>query len=285
MNPCHSVAAYINIFVVKIKHWVSCALIPLKSSTTARCESHKAPAALIAIGLLFSFLYPSGCMATEVIVIVLKDGILFAADSLELSRGGSVEGSVCKIRQTGAVWWAVAGIAKDTDTSFYPATFFTAAINDRLNTRQILNRVSLKIKAPLQKEIPVIKKQFPDYYKRGSGMTLFAARMRGTLVDGSMKDLNIVGDKIVPGTTKTYFSTRQKPTVGGMFYVKIPEIDRYIETHPELHVIGPLDIIDRLMGVAITAHPDLVAPPVSILRITKDGPQWLRQNNCPNIQK
>jgi hypothetical protein len=55
-------------------------------------------------------------------------------------------------------------------------------------------------------------------------------------------------------------------------------ISTFLEAHPT-HIKDntATDIIDTLIGVEIENDPESVGPPIDILRLTEDGPSWIRR--------
>jgi hypothetical protein len=273
--------AYINAFVIRNKHRISGCFVALKNRTTTWRESHKTSAILLFICLLF----PATSMATEVIMIISRNLVVLAADSLQVRRGGKVE-TVCKIHQTGHFWWVAGGIASDEDTGFDVTEFFTAVAKEGLDTSHTLDAIGCRIKGSLQKELPVLKQQQPDFYKKvidtGEGpVVIFAARIAGNQFEAFMKGFKLINGKIVPQPSSTCPPNEPQCVLGA----KIPEVDRYIASHPDIWTTDTIEnVIDHLMNIAMAAEPKEVGPPVSILFILKNGPKWIRQNNCEAIK-
>ncbi|HEY6008685.1 MAG TPA: hypothetical protein VIU40_10220 [Geobacteraceae bacterium] len=54
-------------------------------------------------------------------------------------------------------------------------------------------------------------------------------------------------------------------------------IDAYLAKNPGFWMGGFAEGVRRLIEVEIAARPDVVGPPVTLLRITGDGARWLKE--------
>jgi hypothetical protein len=63
-------------------------------------------------------------------------------------------------------------------------------------------------------------------------------------------------------------------------------IDRFRGENPDSYAVGLVKAVRQLVQLEIDDRPDSVGPPIDVLRITKDGPEWIEhKKECPNIQK
>jgi hypothetical protein len=216
--------------------------------------------------------------ATEVIVILTKDGALLSADSLEIISGKSPV-QACKIHQTGCLLWIAAGSIGDTGTGFDVGDFFVQRAANKCDVRKNLNHLDSRLTTALQKEVPRIKQLQPEYYQKllrgGYILSLFAAGVRRGKVEAYEKDFSFVNGLVHP----TPATTCAPPC---LLITRTTEVLGYANSHP---VSGDaVSLTDKLMQIAQSADPDYVGPPTSILVLRNDGPRWIRQNNCPDIK-
>jgi hypothetical protein len=131
--------------------------------------------------------------ATEVIVILTKDGALLSADSLEVVSGKPPV-QACKIHQTGCLLWIAAGSVGDTGTGFDVSDFFVQRAANECDVRKNLNHLDSRLTTALQKEVPRIRQLQPEYYQKlirgGYILSLFAAGVRRGKVETYEKDFS-----------------------------------------------------------------------------------------------
>src|SRR5579871_4614677 len=97
--------------------------------------------------------------ATEILAILTADRAILAADSL-IANLGEAAAEKCKIRQTGNLFWAAAGLDADTFTGFGIDDFVHA--NSRVSdAAQFLDDIGDKVRGPLQTELSVLAAQQP----------------------------------------------------------------------------------------------------------------------------
>jgi len=255
----------------------------MKPNIATRRQLHKAPAFLLLMLLL-----PTSVKATEIIMICYPDGVVLAADSLRVdSNGAPVSRNACKIHQAGRVWWSAAGLTGGGDTGFSLEELFATSAPKNSDTKSLLDVVGTRITDALQRDVLGLKQSHPDRYrliiKNGAVvLTLFATQAIGNRFDSSRKDFAIIDDRVVPQPSSSSDPTNRRIQ---LLMEKQPEVDRYIETNPDVWNAPAEQFVDRLMNVAIAADPDTIGPPVSILLIIKDGARWVRQNSCEAVNK
>lgn len=224
------------------------------------------------------------CRGTEIILVVSANGIILAADSKIVSPEKPPR-TACKITQLDAenFFWADAGLDSHPATGFSVANFFPKHARKN-NTAQTLDEIGVKILAPLQKELPLLQAEAPQFYseviKNGYILSLFAVRTNGEKIVGYVKDFRVEKGLVIslPAHSCT-------PAKGGnlcILLTKSPETIAIANT-PNLFSGDGILGIDKIMNTAIKADPEYVGPPISILFLTTNGGTWLRQGLCPNI--
>ncbi len=244
---------------------------------------HKSPKLPTAFVLFWLFVAVHG-NATEVAVIVTRDWAAFATDSLFLANGVvPIQG--CKINQlpNHNVFWAAAGIPSDPLTGFDIAAFFARAKEQPVG--KILDTLAPNLVSALEKEIPIIKRLEPSIYadmmRGGFILTLAVVGIERGHPATYWKDFAVIGDSVVAKPAVTCKpSSAQKHCI----IVNIPESMQYAARNPEIWESSTIDVIDRLMTIGQTARPQAIGPPFSVILIRQQGSEWLRQNDCLNVQ-
>jgi len=64
-----------------------------------------------------------------------------------------------------------------------------------------------------------------------------------------------------------------------IFMGKHEAIDRYLPLDPEIWKSEPVAVVQKLMEIEVTSEPETVGPPIDILRITREGPEWIQEKD------
>lgn len=221
--------------------------------------------------------------ATEIIAFILNGRIVLATDSLVYTPGAP-SSTKCKIRQTGSIFWAVAGLSKTAGsaTSFDVDAFLQEGNGWKGSIPDLLDSVGMKLAGPLEALLPIMRERSPDEYRRlvkeSNILRIFAARNTPSGGELYLKELKVVGARVVPQQPKTCTA----PCGLGNY----PDpVRRYTETGIDVgnDVSQIVGVIDRMMQLGQESEPLRIGPPFTILSISKEGATWLRQNNCPSV--
>ena len=71
-----------------------------------------------------------------------------------------------------------------------------------------------------------------------------------------------------------------------IFMGKHEAIDKYLPLDPEIWKSDPVEVVQKLMEIEVTSERETVGPPIDILRITKDGPEWIQEKEmCEDLSQ
>jgi hypothetical protein len=219
--------------------------------------------------------------ATEVIVVIKPTGTILATDSMQAASHGSST-NVCKIFQTGQLFWTLKGIPYIPRTGFRVSDFITEKNIDGRNLGQILDGLDSTLAPALDKQIPYVEENDPGYLRmivNGGGhlLGLYAVMLRGQQVQAYYKGFRIVNGHIKP---EPAWTCDDKP------YCTITtrqEDAQYQNDHPHTFSGDIVKAVDGMMRNAQKIDPHFVGPPYSIVSITPRGAKYLRQGVCPDI--
>jgi len=268
------------------KNRISRSAIFLDHITSFWSKSHKLPTLFLSVFVLLGCEIAHG---TQIITVVTRDRVVLAADSLS-TRSENSSFTNCKIHHTAQFYWADAGLDSDTTTGYSVERLFQQGIAE--DAPRTLDRVGSLVIPALEKELPILKKQRPDFYegvmKGGAILDLTAVRLSDNGIEAYEKAFYFVrtqelGRKHITGDRPTTCSLAPGQQAC-MLVTNQPQIVAYVGSHPDIWNGDIIGAIDRLMQVAQHANPQNIGPPISILAITRQGPRWLRQNNCPDIR-
>jgi hypothetical protein len=229
---------------------------------------------------------PPQVLGTELIAIVTDDQVALAADSRVVEMGSGRRSTGCKLHQTESLFWAAAGIVDDQEQNYRLADFINTYIAN-MDARAALDALERDLMGPLQRELRALRRNHPAIYvavmKGGFILTLFAVKVRGSGVEAFSKDFRVVNDTIEaePATTCASGAERRRCVLA----TGSDAIRKYSTEHPEIWNADVVHTIDALMDSASEADPEYIGPPYSILAVAPQRTEWLRQNNCPDLQQ
>ena len=64
-----------------------------------------------------------------------------------------------------------------------------------------------------------------------------------------------------------------------LFMGRHEAIDRYLHTNPDIWTNDPVDVVRELLETEVASDPESVGPPLDILRITKEGSEWIQEKD------
>jgi hypothetical protein len=224
--------------------------------------------------------------ATELVMVVENNRIVLAADSLVTDDPEHQSMRRCKIRQSGFdnYFYAVSGISSDHEIGFDSDSLF-AKRRKNLHGAASLDAIGLSFLPHLQKELEVIRKEAPnrynDFVKQGHMESLFVVDIFGNAKEGYVKDFNISNGRVIASPARSCINN-----VG-------PGVKRCTMSSENSRVKNPVsgsgDIVQsihQIMDAAMSARPNEVGPPISILDIGPRGrPQWVETGLCGDIKK
>lgn len=253
----------------------------LRNSKLSRAQI-KTVSALI----LFCALACGRSSATELVMVVEKNRIVLAADSLVTDDPEHQSMRRCKIRQSGSdnYFYAVSGITSDHEIGFDSDSLF-AKRRKNLHGAASLDAIGATFLPHLQKELEVIRKEAPnrynDFVQQGHMESLFVVDTFGNAKEGYVKDFNISNGRVVATPARSCSNN-----VG-------PVVKRCTVSSENSRMKNPVsgsgDIVQsihKIMDAAMSVRPNEVGPPVSILDIEPKGrPQWVEPGLCGDIRK
>jgi hypothetical protein len=236
--------------------------------------------------MLFCVLVCGRSLGTELVMVVEKNRIILAADSLVTDDPEHQSMRRCKIRQSGNdnYFYAVSGISSDHEIGFDSDSLF-AKRRKNLHGAASLDAIGATFLSHLQEELEVIRKEAPNRYNdfvgQGHMESLFVVDTFGNTKEGYVKDFNISNGRVVATPAKSCINT-----VGPGVKRCTMSSEKSLAKNP---VVGPGDAVQgihKIMDAAMKARPNDVGPPISILDIEPRGqPQWLEPGLCGEIRE
>lgn len=231
---------------------------------------------------------------TLIVLLITATELWVAADSHVVAIGARQTGApaLCKIYPFGPVFYAEAGLLKDTAGRFSAAAMAAQAAAEQPTVPEAAGAFARRALEPLVEAVRTLRALNPRYYEarvRGKAalqVAFFGVAGRGPQLAirrfviheagpgglwAAVDRFDCPGDCAGPGTWAFLGGSEVLPA--------------FLEAHPRyLPTHGARATLQRLMALEARAHPGEVTPPVDILRIGPKGPAWVqRKSSCPPL--
>lgn len=255
------------------------------------------------------FLLPANALATSVVAVRNGDEIVLGADSsttlTQLSDGMEVQKNMqkCKIVQAGNFFFASAGFAgigparAKIPGSIYPEFNLKRLIERELagggKTRDKMDELERLLAINLSRIAEKARREAPAFFvEKFIRHPLFSLVIAG--IDDGRPVLFVMSFRLNAGASgvMTFDIDRYRcpgdcssPDVA-IFAGETGAIRRYLSRNADFSsMAGPVEMVRSLVELEISKAPSAVGPPVDILRLSADGPQWVQKKDlCPEIQ-
>ena len=227
---------------------------------------------------------------TSIVAVRTPNAIFIGSDSKMIDGDGGDAGRVCKILGYKGIYFGIARIWSSPAQGFSVASVATDALNSNSNLESKVTHFEKLLVHPLERLL--ISLRAAD-----------AARFQRELDGRSAIDTLFVGfEGGYPVLLFRSFVVRNRTSRGVTLRIKREEcsrdcsealayvalgqhevIDEALAENPDFWKIGFAEAIRKLINLEISAKPNFVGPPISILTIDKNGPRWIEQGACPDI--
>jgi len=233
---------------------------------------------------------------TSIIVRRTPDEIVIGADSKRTVPGeDGTAPPVCKIHWTDSIYYSCAGIAIEYDTGFEPCLVVASASKSGGSLEQVAQHIMRLMREPLIRVAERVRRDNPaEYQKR----FIDAQPLQIVLVkiEADIPTFLVIGfnPESLPGGRLTFKATgvmspgsRERNSD----YVLLGQNDAasvLLEKYPKFWESGLVaaDAVRFLVSLEVIDKTEDVQPPIDILRITKEGAEWIqKKSECPDIQK
>lgn len=222
------------------------------------------------------------------------DEVWIGADSKVASiNDKSLAQSVCKIMQVDDLFFAFAGLPKYNRGGYDLVAIVKKAVKSGRSLSDKVRAFDDLVVKPLERSLSWIKSHQPDYYKqeiagKNAVQIVFAGIEKGrpllqlryiTVTDHGGRKPSVTVNKVrCPGSDcpRGEFIT---------FLGHNAAIKRYISKVPSFWQKGYAEGIRLLIDLEIKEAPEVVGPPIDILRIGRRGAEWIQKKAvCKEIE-
>jgi hypothetical protein len=229
------------------------------------------------------------CYSSLFFATTREDYVIFAGDSKITNSDGTTTNR-CKVHQGGSYFWAISGDYEDT------GGFDSVGV--AMRAMQTNGRIEIKVEAfqqllldPLNQHISGVRLHAPQTYQGWLNGTPILEIVVVAIEDGIPK-VSVWGVGLKrDGSLNPYGTNCAPPTHGGPCEIvsgKNGAIRQWDREHPsEARQIrqNPIETAQQFINLAIKATPAEVGPPISILKITASGADWIPgfKGLCPDV--
>ncbi len=230
---------------------------------------------------------------TSIIVVRTPSVVYLGADSKMTTEGQPVtDRKVCKLHQADELFFAVAGFAGDQRREFKVPEIVARAARKGSTMSERVRRSEEAVVERLTAELIRLKNEAPATYEkmvREEGGTVLALAFAGYEEGATFAIISQFAIRD-PESPSVFVKRDSCPGncpfgVKTFFLGSYKAIARYIAGKTGEGDMEPLEAIRYLIELEMEENPQEVGGPVDILRIDRQGPQWIqRKGECPEMR-
>jgi hypothetical protein len=229
-----------------------------------------------------------------IVFLITAVELWVAADSRVIAIGDQQSDAIaiCKIHKLGTVFYAEAGLLKDTHGQFNAAAIAEQAAIEHPTVSGVAYAFEARVLTPLMHTVNQLRTLNPRYYHThvrehaALQVAFFGPERRGLQLAIRRFFIHMEG----PGSPSASIDRFDCPgdcanAMTWAFLGGSEVLNRFLEANPHyLTEHGSRTTLQRLMDLEATAHPDLVSPPMDILHLGPEGSAWVqRKPSCPAL--
>lgn len=221
---------------------------------------------------------------TTIVIVRTPTELVVGADSKRvLAADKTITKSACKIVQVGDLFFAVAGIAEDTETGFSVASVAARAAEFPGTIRSKVKSFENSIVGPLRSTVEKFRHDYPNLYPRQFGPGANPLMIAFFGLEGTTPVLLFRAFKITSyGSQPAVITIDRRDCPGdcitgedSLVLGKGDAIRRFMMENPtHLKTTNLVEAVRHLIEIEIEANPDEVDAPIDILRIDRSGSSW-----------
>lgn len=224
-------------------------------------------------------------LATSIVVFITPQYILLAADSCRtiLNKDAEVvqKQTVRKIQKSGGYCYAIAGLVASQPTGFSADSIVRTHLATTTDGTQAAQKITEGIKEALCREISYQKKHLPMSYQKTLASKDHILEIVILSVHNGAPQAKIIGFELADAENiivSAYSSScpGDCPPQKGQFYFlgDYAGMEQYLGSKP--NTANPVTLIEQLIIEQAKVTPGTVAAPVSMVRFSAAGIEWLK---------
>jgi hypothetical protein len=246
--------------------------------------------------LSLALLSPSQLGSTAILAFIRSDRIViatYAMSTLIHSTGGVGKTKICKIYQSGSVFFAFAGLDQDDNIGFISSEL--AKKGTALSLKARAEQFARDVKSPLLQSLQGLYGKSRQMYQKaipgsnaleaifagmeGGGASFYTIEMN-TVEGANGRPIGLtVATHSCPGDACPTKTESVMPIFMGDWEAANHEYMRMRDAGDK-RLVDDVATLTHLIKTEILASPDLVGPPVAVVTINSFGAYWNPQGEC-----
>lgn len=233
---------------------------------------------------------------STVIAIRTDREIVIGSDSKVVGTDGSDRGTVCKIIQIGNIFFSHTGVAGSTSIGFDVQATVRQALESAEHLGEAIQNFLHSVHHPLHQILVATRRDAPEFYKHNiEGQSALSAVFCGVI--DNIPRLSYLELKPVHHAEADDGLAIQvdqgidvRSDNEGPAFVVIGHknaVTTQLGEQPDIWMrTGIVSAVRRLIELQIESTPQVVGPPIAVLRMDRQSAKWVNKPSaCPGIKK
>jgi hypothetical protein len=217
---------------------------------------------------------------TAIAIIAKGNQIAAAADSKILLGRGLMESSDCKIKEYGDSFFAIAGHRREELSDFDAIYIATEACRGTRTIGERIEKFETLIKPALHNMLWVSQRKAPSYFENSlKNKTILQVAFFGFENGSPYLYVRSYKDQTSSAGIALEIERRECQPRCDMLTIlgKKRAAEKHLAQKPESRKKNPIELVKELVELEIAAEPEIVGPPIDLLKISKDGAVWIQK--------
>lgn len=230
--------------------------------------------------------------ATTIVIYITPDFVIMAADSKAVYTNAKTlqqtSGTVPKIYKSGNIYFSLAGLTLNEIQLFDVAKISGLAFKNTGNINAAIKKIKVAVGNALLNYLTNQKKNNPELFKNNLTAEKFITSIGIVSLKNNKPYTHLIGF-MVTDAPQIKIRTEEDEYASGskrdaVYYLGTSaEINRYINTIRSNN-LEPVRFVEKLMNLQISKTPDLVSPPIDIIKITPKETIWVRRKKGTPVE-
>ncbi len=230
--------------------------------------------------------------ATTIVIYITPDFVIMAADSKAVYTNArtfkKTSETVSKIYKSGNIYFSLAGLTLNETRLFDVAKTADATFKSTHNLNAAVKEIKVAVSEALTQYLTNQKKNNPVLFKRNLTDEKYITSIGIVTIKNNKPYTHLIGF-IVTDTQQLKIRTEEEVYTSGskrdaVYYLGTSgEINRYMNTIKS-NQLEPVQFVEKLMNLQVSKTPDLVSPPIDIIKITSKQITWVRRKEGTPVE-
>lgn len=230
--------------------------------------------------------------ATTIVIYITPDFVIMAADSKAVYTNAKTftqtSEIVSKIYKSGNTYFSLAGLTLNETQLFDVAKISDAEFKNTRNINAAVKKIKAAVSDALLQYLTNQKKNNPALFKKNLSAEKYITSIGIVTIRNNKPYTHLVGF-IATDKQQLKIRTEDEEYASGskrdaVYYLGTSsEINRYINTIRSNN-LDPVRFVEKLMNLQVSKTPDLVSPPIDIIKITPKETVWVKRKKGTPVE-